>query len=263
VTVAVNEREALLERHGRAYGELGLAVTFTDGSEGEAAKRVTRRGWNTTPRLADGAFGAALLAGRGLRRNPVVVLGASGLVGVDIDGKAGANLLRELHPDRLPRTVTVRTGKGHHLWFRRPADLRDVAKIELGPEGLEVSKDGYVVAPPARHPCGRIYAFVDGRAPWDLPLAVLTEQHVRPFLAHARRSRSEAIVSTGPILEGGRHRHLRRIAGAMRRVGACEESILAALLVENVQRCAPPQDEPLVRALAHDIATRYQPEAGA
>jgi hypothetical protein len=254
----VRARIELLERYGRVYGELGLAVAFTDGIEGDDAKRVTRKGWNQTPRLADGPFGAALLAGRGLQRNPVVVLGASGLIGIDIDGPEGAQLLRNLRSERLPRTVTVETGKGWHLWYRRPEGLEGAAKIELGPEGLEVAKDGYLVAPPALHPSGHVYAFASGREPWNLPLAELSAE---PFLAHAKRSRTAEIASHEPSTAGGRHRRLRRLAGAMVRVGATDAAILAALLVENEHGCYPPKDERLVRELARDIAKRYRPEA--
>src|SRR5437868_3044682 len=44
---------------------------------------------------------------------------ASDLIIVDIDGKPGEKSLRKLqdkHGD-LPKTVTVKTGKGFHLWF--------------------------------------------------------------------------------------------------------------------------------------------------
>ncbi len=252
----MSERADLLERYGRVYGELGLAIAFTDGIEGEDAKRVTRKGWNRTPKLADGSFGAAFLAGRCLQRNPVVVLGASGLIGVDIDGPEGAQLLRRITSERLPQTVTVETGKGWHLWYRRPDGLAGAAKIELGPEGLEVAKDGYLVAPPALHPSGHVYGFAAGREPWSVEIA---ELDVEPFLAHAKRSRTAEIASHGPSVAGGRHRRLRRLAGAMVRVGATDAAILAALLVENEHGCSPPKDERLVRELARDIATRYRP----
>jgi hypothetical protein len=133
-------------------------------------------------------------------------------------------------------------------------------KIELGPEGLEIAKEGYFVCPPARHPSGRIYSFAPGLAPWDIPPTPLSLRQLEPFLAHAKTSRAEQIADTGPITTGGRHRHLRRIAGAMRRVGAMEESIAAALLVENERRCNPPKSERLVRELARDIARRYPSE---
>jgi hypothetical protein len=256
----MSERATLLERHGRGYGVLGLAVAFTDGIVGDDAKRVTRKGWPATPPLADGDFGAALLKGRGERRNPVVVLGASGLLGIDVDGPEGAELTRQIAPGRLPPSVTVETGKGWHIYYRRPSWPADVAKIELGPEGLEVAKDGYLVAPPALHPSGHVYAFAAGRELWTIPIAELSARHLEPFLAHAKRSRAIEIASPEPSVSGGRHRRLRRLAGAMVRVGATEAAVLAALLVENEHGCKPPKDERLVRELARDMARRYRPD---
>ena len=67
---------------------------------------------------------------RAQQRNPVLVLGASGLIGIDIDGRDGAQLLHQIHPDPLPRTVTVETGNGFHFWYQRPAGITNTAKIE-------------------------------------------------------------------------------------------------------------------------------------
>lgn len=115
-----DRRRELLERHGRAYGDLGLAITVTDGIAGAAAKTITRKGWNTARPLADGNFGAAYLARRCEARNPAVALRASNLIGIDVDGAAGARLLQSLRLN-LPGTVTVQTGGGAHLWYRPPA----------------------------------------------------------------------------------------------------------------------------------------------
>jgi len=259
----VSDRAELLEQHGRAYGELRLAITFTEANAGDPqAKRVTAKGWPATRPLADGDYGAALLKSRGTGRNPAVVLGASGLVGIDVDGTAGIRLLHELHPARLPRTVTVETGRasGFHLWYRRPARLTGSSKIELGEAGVEISKDGYLIAPPGVHHTGRVYRFAEGLAPWEFPPAVLAFEHLHPFLAYANRDRKRAVAAAGPIAAGGRHRHLRRIAGAMCRVGALEQAIVAALLIENEARCCPPKEERLVRELARDMHARYAPK---
>lgn len=256
-----SDRGALLERYGREYGELGLAIAFTDGLDGDNAKRVTRKGWNNTASLPDGPFGAALLANRGTQRNPVVVLGASALTGIDVDGPEGAQRLRRIAPERLPQTVTVETGKGWHLWYRRPFRAAGVAKIELSADGVTLSKDGYLVAPPALHPSGNVYAFVDGRAPWETEIAQLPEDLLDRFIAAAGRSRAAVTAANGGIGPGARHRYLLRLGCAMRRVGASEAAIVAALLEENAHRCEPPQEERLVRDLARDIAERYAPEA--
>jgi hypothetical protein len=263
--MAQADRLALLERHGRAYGELRLAIGWTDGLEGEPAKRS--RHWQSSPTLlADAEHGAGIFR-RGLTRNPVLSLAASKLIGVDVDGEAGRELCRRLVPHGLPATVSVRSGRvdgGVHLWYRPPGPGHP-AKVEFSAEsGLTLSKDGYLVIPPALHETGAAYSFAEGRAPWEhaiveFPAAILQA------LADDRRVQDELerADDTSPIGAGGRHRHLRRIGGAMRRAGAREESIAAALLVENEFRGDPPKDEHLVRELARDIAHRYPPGARA
>lgn len=254
-------REKLLQRYGRCYGTLGLAVSWTDGIEGFAAK--TARHWQTRPdRLPDEAFAAALFR-RGLSRNPVVSLKASNLIGVDVDGEAGRSLVQQLIPGGLPETVSVETGRadgGHHYWYRPPQGDWP-AKIEFSGDGLELIRDGYLVIPPALHgDTGRPYRFTAGRAPWEHEIATLPAALLEALSGHDRTiDNTERADDSAPVPSGRRHRHLRRLAGAMRRVGAGEQTIAAALLVENELRCMPPKPERLVRDLAHDIVNRYPP----
>jgi hypothetical protein len=264
--VAVNtERAAVLEEYGRIYGSLRLAVSWTDGLESTAAK--TAHHWQSRPdRLASEEHGAGLFR-RGLNRNPVVSLRASNLIGVDIDGESGRALARKLVPGGFPATVTVKSGRadgGHHLWYRPPNEARH-AKIQLSGGGLELIGDGYLVIPPAIHgDTGRPYEFVPGRAPWEHEIAILPADLLASLLRHdGRVDAAERADDSAPIPEGRRHLHLRRLAGAMRRVGAGEATIVAALLVENERRCQPPKDERLVRELARDIVKRYRPGVAA
>lgn len=261
--VAGIDRVAELERHGRTYGQLRLRVAWTDGLEGEAAK--VARNWQTRPDRLNGPEHGAGLFRRGLNRNPVVALRASNLIGVDIDGQAGRELVRRLLPNGLPRTVAVLSGRtdgGTHLWFRPPSPDWP-HKIEFGASGLELSRDGYLVIPPATHgETGRPYRFAPGRAPWEHEIATLPVEILTALAAHTRRTDSAARASDGaPVPAGHRHRHLRRLAGAMRRVGAGEHTIAAALLEENTRRCQPPQPDREVLALARDIVDRYPPGA--
>jgi Bifunctional DNA primase/polymerase, N-terminal/Primase C terminal 1 (PriCT-1) len=258
--VSAADFAALLERCGREYGRLGLAIAFTDGLAGDKAKRITAKGWPKTARLPDAEFGAAFLLGRGRRRNPAVVLGASGLVGFDVDGQQAADRLRRMALD-LPATVSVRTGRGVHLWYRVPEGAPSgVVKVEVAADGLTVSRDGYLIAPPAVHPSGLVYAFAEGLAPWEVELAELPRATVERVAGEDRRQRARETVSDGPIPAGRRHAHLRRIAGAMRRVGASRAAVEAALIAENLTCCQPPKDEQAVRALAEDAAARWHPE---
>lgn len=258
----MSTRVDTLAKHGFVYGELHLAIAFTDGMEGEDAKRVTSKGWDRTEPLPDGPFGAALLRGRGEKRNPAVVLRPSGLIGIDVDGKEGLDHLRRIVPHGVPRTVTVETGKdpGFHLWFRAPGENVNIVFVELGPEGIKPKTGQYLVCPPAVHPSGRVYRFAEGRAPWDIAPAVLPAAVLERFEKAARAERQRHAAATGPIHAGGRHDHLMRLACAMRRRGACLEAVEAALLAENMQRCSPPKPDSIVRTLAADITTRYVPE---
>lgn len=250
-------RAELLERHGREYGRLRLAVAFTVGIEGDDAKAVRTTGWDRTRPLADPEQGAAILRTRGERRNPAVVLRPSGFVGVDVDGPEGVELARRLVPEGFPATVSVETGKelGYHLWYRAP-DGACSAFVELGPEGVKAKAGQYLVAPPAVHPSGRVYRFADGRAPWEHELAVLPLRLLER-LERAAGQRRERNATGGPVVAGGRHDWLMRLGCAMRRRGAGPDALEAALLAANAETCQPPQDERLVRELAADIADRY------
>ena len=121
------------------------------------------------------------------------MLRPSGLVGVDVDGPEGVELLRLLVPEGMPRTVAVETGKdaGYHLWYLAPDGARS-AFVELGPEGVTAKANQYLVAPPALHPSGRVYRFADGRAPWELELAVLPLRLLERFERASHRERERA-----------------------------------------------------------------------
>jgi Primase C terminal 1 (PriCT-1) len=62
----------------------------------------------------------------------------------------------------------------------------------------------------------------------------------------------------GCIREGARNATLASLAGAMRRRGASQEAIAAALQAENQRRCDPPLTNAEVAGIAASIA-RYQP----
>jgi putative DNA primase/helicase len=250
-----------LERHGHVYGGLRLAIAFTESLEADGAKRVRTAGWDKTKRLPDASFGAALLRNRGERCNPAVVLGPSGLIGIDVDGPEGVEHLQRLVSDGMPRTVTVETGKdsGYHLWYRRPQGSA-IAFVELGPEGVTAKRNQYLVCPPAVHPSGRVYRFADGRAPWELVPALLPTNILDKLERAARGERQRRAEADGSIAAGGRHDHLMRLGCAMRRRGASFEAVETALVAENAARCQPPKPVDTVRELARDLYGRYGPK---
>ena len=76
---ASDERRELLERHGRAYASAGLAIVWTSGLEGDAAKAVTTHDWQTTRPLSSNAdYAARYFTTRSEHKNPAVTARTSG-----------------------------------------------------------------------------------------------------------------------------------------------------------------------------------------
>lgn len=97
----------------------------------------------------------------------------AGFFVLDIDGPEGQRTLSELQGlyGALPSTVTAATGNGMHYYFRYPeGDFRNsTGKIGAG---IDIrATGGYVVAPPSRHPSGKLYAWLPGLAPGETGLA--------------------------------------------------------------------------------------------
>jgi hypothetical protein len=81
---------------------------------------------------------------------------ASGLFVLDVDGEAGESslLMRE-----LPLTPRVKTGRGHHYYFRMDRALKLKNAKGLLP-GLDLrASGGQVVVPPSRHKSGHKYVW--------------------------------------------------------------------------------------------------------
>jgi len=175
----------------------------------------------------------------------------SGVLVLDVDGPEGEAVLKE---HGHPITPMVRTGGGGlHLYFRHPdADVR--TGIRVAP-GLDVkASGGYVVAPPSVGPAGRPYEWIispEDAEPAEVPgwLMVVIE---RP-----RRNGTAGPVGAR-IPPGRRNAELTSFAGTMRRRGAGEEEMFAALAVSNARRCDPPLEEEEVRKIAASVA-RYEP----
>ncbi len=98
--------------------------------------------------------------------NVAIIIGlVSGLVVLDADTPEAVDRLAALS---LPPTLTVKTARGRHWYFRttRTIPSRKVDGLELRGER------SYVLAPPSVHPWGLVYRFEDP----DAPLAELPER---------------------------------------------------------------------------------------
>lgn len=190
------DRKELLERCAAVYAREAFAIVWTDGLEGDAAKRVTRRGWPQTKPLAGadgGAFAAALFATRGQTRNPALVVRASRLITVECDTPAGLVQVEELG---LPPTWTVRSSEAHrqHRHFRWPGSVEpEKVSFRFEADGVTADSEHYYLVPPALNPSGAVYAFLPGLSPDDLPIAELPEPSFRGLL------RLAGVNDRGPV----------------------------------------------------------------
>lgn len=241
MTVPVAQREAA------RYSMLGLAaVPIRLDTKRPAIKWADRPAEPPTVDELRDWYGRFPNAGVG-----VIIGDEHAVIDVDEHGTSGLDSLAELEAEHgaLPDTWRAKTPSGGlHAWFSLPDGFR-VASRQLAP-GVELRTGRQVlVMPPA---IGREWEI----APDEAELAPLPEW----VAAAARASVRATPAPDEPVTEGNRHKFLLRLAGALRRQGADEGTILAALLEANRTRCQPPKDEELVRALAEDVADRYAPE---
>ena len=205
---------------------------------GQPTEAQIRSWWTTTP--------AANLA---------LVLG-HGTFALDLDG-AGAETLLEAAGVTLPGNAPrVRTGNGQHVYFASRGAVANRTRL-LSTNGRKPQVDvrgdgGYVLSPPSVHPSGARYLWT---VRLEMPLPPAPEA-----LLHLVQAQScpTAGHGEGRIASGERNHTLASLAGSMRRRGMSENAILAALLVENAERCQPPLAEAEVRSIVRSIA-RYAP----
>lgn len=157
---------AMAELHARAeeatglYGEALCGLSRGWSYTPLRGKVPTLQGWTTWdyPTVQDLELWTEAGHNLGLRTGA-----ASGVYVVDIDGPT--------IPEHYPETVTVRTGRGYHLYYKHVDGLRNT-RDRLG-DGIDTRGDGgQVVAVGSVHPeTGRIYQWVPGHSPEEMDLA--------------------------------------------------------------------------------------------
>ena len=182
----------------------------------------------------------------------------SGLAVLDVDPRhGGVESLQSLEKEHgvLPDGPRVKTGGGgFHVYFEyRAADIRSRAGVR---PGLDLrAEGGYVVGSGSTHVTGRIYNWLKRKALKDLPIPALPGW-LKSVLADGTHTR--VVSASAHIPAGERNASLASLAGAMRRQGAPEATILAALRSCNAIRCKPPLSDKEVEGIAASIS-RYEP----
>lgn len=262
----------------RAYCELGWKCFLL--APGSKVPRAGSRGVHDATSDA-GALLAELEAAP--RSNLAIHLGASGLLGLDVDvGEQASPLPRkqgDAHLAALVRehgsigwTLRVATWSGGtHFYFSAPA-ARILSKQNNPREHLDTkSHGGYFVAPPSTIE-GERYAWIDPDAtlappaPWLVEMMREKSPEARPRpirylgrfgassdLSH-RVTRARAYVATmDPAVAGQRgHAACFNVAVALVRGFELPEPVALELLAEYSGRCRPPWS---AKELSHKIAS--------
>lgn len=144
-----------------------------------------------------------------------VSCGASGLLVVDIDPRAGGDdSLHELERKlgTLPETVSAETGGGGaHYYFRCP----EAETVGVLADGVDLKRHGYVLAEPSIHPSGRLYAWEI--APGEMPVATLPARWLEAMTQSVQLgTRGDLRVSTDhgdPLRDVAAERYVKALTG--------------------------------------------------
>lgn len=193
----------------------------------------------------------------------------SNLVVIDIDPAHGGDdslstLEGDYHP--LPPTTTAITGGGgRHLYFRHPGPVMH-NRVGIRP-GLDLRGDGgVIVAPPSRHPSGRLYEWAPGAGPDEQPPAALPTW--LRFVLDEPEGRGHPIaywrgVARGGVEEGARNNTIAAFTGHLLFHGVDLEVVRELLLAWNRDRCRPPLSDDEVIRTVDSIARLHQRQSSA
>lgn len=182
----------------------------------------------------------------------------SGVAVFDVDprhnGLESLQHLEEQHGS-LPTGPLVQSGgDGYHYYFLAP-DFKVRNTVGIA-DGIDVRGDGgYIVAPPSRHASGKTYRFTEGGGLDDASFPPLPEW-LTVFLVTPQRKNGHGDCKGTRVKEGRRNSFLTSLAGSMHQRGMECKAILAALRIENAEKCDTPLPESELAAIAESIA-RY------
>lgn len=150
-----------------AYAEAGLKVLATWGidAEGkcECGHSGCKKGKHPITEFFPRGFHSATTDRAALRKvwrkHPnanVAIVPDKELFVIDIDGQAGQAAVDALN---FPKTVAAKTARGVHLYFTTLSRrrLRSLPEVDCRHDG-----NGYVLAPPSKHPSGVRYRWLNG-----------------------------------------------------------------------------------------------------
>lgn len=242
------------------YAEMGLAVIpinprnkhpFTkNGSHDASTDPVVIKNWWFNHPSANVAIVTGLIS------NLVVI-------DQDLDDEKGIDGIHEVKAweadnGTLPETWTALTGRGgYHCYYRIP-DGAEYHNKQGILNGVDIrGEGGYVIAPPSVHANGKTYMWE--YSPEDCEIANVDET-VKSFLSlkgkekESSETESERFMAPANIPEGKRNETLFKMAASLWSKNLSEEAILAALEVENNQKCNPPLNAEELKTIVKSVS---------
>jgi replicative DNA helicase len=224
------------DAYGAFYSRVGIALAWTRTNLGTGAKACRESGsgsWKQArPLSPDPSAAAGFFTRKLATRNPVIPARANKLVLFDFDGAPLEKLVAQYGLALPGDAWRVPTARGTHIYAAAPSGHPGL-KVELTPERTTVITDGYLLAPPGRHPSGPEYAFenvdveTEDKRPPALDEALLERLQE---LAGGGRERIATLLDSGdPIDPGDRHAALMHRAAHLRGEGLGAKAIRAAL----------------------------------
>lgn len=196
----------------------------------------------------------------------VVTGGISNLVVIDLDTEEAYERIRLSAPGWAD-TLTVKTGKGYHLYFSIEGDSFRTFVVTFNGVHHIKCNGGYVVAPPSLHRSGRLYQFINPDATM-LPIAETDIRTVLPaagFMLQTTKPIQDRPVNftwahelCRDIGSGERNTRLAQLAGLLiRKMPNDPNLILGLALSWNEFYCKPPMSTEEVERTVRLEHARY------
>src|SRR5258706_2766958 len=176
--------------------------------------------------------------------NLAIIVGQiSGLLVIDIDDPVeGEKSFRKYFGD--VKTLTVKTPRGIHYYFKHPGDREINNAIRAAP-GLDIKGDGgYVLAPPSTG-----YTWVKN---------VIVTLPNQTLLTESKAKKKVDLGNTENILEGGRDNAITQKAGKLLGMKHSMEETFGMCQAYNLAYCKPPLPESDIKRIVISIASREQ-----
>jgi hypothetical protein len=196
--------------------------------------------------------------------NIAVVTGwISNIAVVDIDDELSYEQIKPWLPD----TMTVKTGKGYHLYYRpdEKSKMGRTVQFILNDKVHHIKRDNsYVIAPPSLHKSGKRYSCINA----DLPVKINMDelyaliQRSGAMLGHVStnaRSSDWASQLCSPQGEGSRNNSAAQLCGLLIRYFKHDPGLIMGLMIAwNNQYCTPPLSDAEIKYLVDSEYRRYK-----